>query len=260
MKRTCLTLQTLCTLALMAGPAAAGEYENLSAGIARAAEARGMRHIALGDFKAHWEGGEEAAKAARRHLADALYENGAIGVMDMAVLEKLREPGQKWADARVTGELYPAGPGAILAVRAIDARTGAMLLKMQVELQKGGRYPQDLRDAPAGGARSCGDRLRTFQQAHLADISLRAKYWAIKMLAPEFSLEGAGAVPGEELRDYASAQKFYELINEYYRQDAPVVLDREETGKMKAILSKEAAILRECPEEKAAAARPQGIL
>ena len=79
-----------------------------------------------------------------------------------------------------------------------------------------------------------------------AAVELKARYWAVKVRDPGFSYSGLERAPGSELRDYGTLQRFYELFNAYYYQDGPVVLTEPESSRLKTLLEREAAALREC--------------
>lgn len=226
------------------GEASAGGYEKLAAGIVRAAGEQGLHRLAVAPFTTPSEGGRGEAAEAGRRLAEAMFEKPGTGVMDAAVLEKLKYGG-RWAQALVSGEVYPVEGGFVVVTRTVDAKTGRLIAKMQAEIKPDAPYPGDLRDAP-GGAASCRERLRDLQRANAAEVDLRARWWAAKAREPDFSYASLPAMPGGELVDYASMQKFYELLNAYYDQDAPVTLSKEEGARLKALLDREAAILRGC--------------
>lgn len=223
----------------------AGEYGRLAAGIARASGEQGFTRVAVAPFTAQNEAGRQKAALAGRQLAEALFGIPGLGVMDIAVLEKLKQRGARWAQVLVTGETFPSAGGMIVVVKTSEFGTGRVLARMQIEIKAEPAHPGDLRDAP-GGAVSCHERLRDFQRAHPAEVDLRARYWAARVREPDFSYGSLTAMPGGELLDYDSMQKFYELFNAYYEGDAPVNLSIDETARLKELKDKEAAILRGC--------------
>lgn len=231
------------------GPCLAGEYGRLADELAQNAKKHGLNRLAISGFSAEGPAGDGAAGEAQRLLSEALFKLPELGVMDAQVLEKLKERGRRWAQVLVKGRVYGTGTGLVLVVKTISTRSGRQLAIMQINIREAPQspVPADLRDAPGDMKDSaCARDLERLREENRAAVDLKARYWAAKVRDPGFSYAGLERAPGSELRDYGTLQRFYELFNAYYDQDGPVVLTEQESSRLKALLEKEAAALREC--------------
>lgn len=232
------------------GPGLAGEYERLAEELLKTSAAHGLSHLAISDFTAHGQAGRDEAAKAQQRLSMALFKLWGMNVMDASLLEKLKERGRRWTQVLVRGRVYRTETGAILVVKMINFRSGLELGTMQIDIREDTQnsLPKDFRDAPGDMKNAaCAKSLEQLLDANRAGVELKARYWAARVREPGFSYHSLDRVPGGELGDYATLQKFYELFNGYYAQDGPVILTEAERSWLNALLKTEAEVLRECP-------------
>ena len=232
-----------------AAPCFAGEYERAAGQLAKAAGEKGFNRLAISSFTSREEAAPGEAAAAQQRLSETLYSLPGVGVMDASVLEQMRERGRLWAQVLVRGQVYRTGAGLFLVVKTFDLSIGRPMGVMQINAgPERNDFPKDLRDAPRDvkdpACRRAAGELRS---ANLSAVDAKARYWAARAREPGFSYAGLDRAPGSELKDYATQQKFYALLNAYYAQDAPVTLTDEEQAGLEALMEREAAFRRDCP-------------
>jgi hypothetical protein len=234
------------------GPLRADEYKRLAGGLSRTLKTRGLSRLAISDFLAQGTGSEEARYAQQR-LSEALFNEPGIGVMDLSVLEKLKDRGRHWPEVLIQGEVYPSDKGVAVIVKALDARDGRVLGVMQIaakNMKEDALGDDDFRDAISAMVDPvCIKLLKEIQDGNRADVDLKARYWAAKVREPDFSYSQLDRFPGGEFADYQTRQKFYELINVYYEQPGPVLLTKPELARLKTLEDKEARARAECRPE-----------
>ena len=233
-----------------AAPCFAGEYERAAGQLVKAAGERGFNRLAISSFTARDQAAPGEAAQAQQRLSETLYSMPGVGVMDAPVLEKMRERGRLWAQVLVRGQVYRTSAGLFLVIKTFDLSTGRPMGIMQINAGvEPDNFPRDLRDAPGGLKDSaCAKASDELLTANLAAVDQKARYWAARAREPGFSYSGLDRAPGSELKDYATQQKFYALLNDYYGQDAPVTLTPAERTGLKELMEKETAFRRDCPE------------
>ncbi|MFH1620369.1 MAG: hypothetical protein ABIG11_10780 [bacterium] len=231
------------------GPGLAGEYERLAEELVKASETQRLSHLAISDFTAHGQAGQDEATKAQQRLSMALFKLSGMNVMDASLLEKLKERGRRWTQVLIKGQVYRTEAGAVLVVKMINFRSGLEMGVMQINVleETQGSLPKDLRDAPGDIKNAaCAKSVEQLRDANRTGVELKARYWAARVREPGFSYYKLDRAPGSEFRDYATLQKFYELFNGYYAQDGPVILTEAERSWLNTLLKTEAEVLREC--------------
>ncbi|MBU2572820.1 MAG: hypothetical protein KKH28_01925 [Elusimicrobia bacterium] len=230
----------------------AGEYERLADQLVKIAKTQKLARLAISNFNAQGQAGQDEAREAQRRLSEALFKLPGIGVMDASVLEELKERGRRWAQILVTGQVYRTKTSIALVVKMINLRSGLQMAAMQITIREEAQssFPEDFRDAPRDTRESaCAKAFEQLVDANRADVELKARYWAARVREPGFSYYELDRAPGSEITDYATMQKFYILINAYYEQDGPVILTETERARLNALLKTEDGVLRKCPKK-----------
>lgn len=220
-------------------------YDGLARELAASASGAGLNRFAVAPFKTAGDLPPGAAAQAQRRLSEALKRLPGTGVMDAEVLKGLGQREGYWAQVLLLGTVHASAGGPTLVAKAVDRR-GRTRATLQAPLPADS-YPAGLRDAPASPAQAaCARRLATLDNENAAAVDLKARYWAAMARTPGFSYKGLARPPGSELRDYATMQEFYRLLNAYYAGEAPVYLSEEELSSVKWLLKKEEKDLADC--------------
>jgi len=158
------------------GSVRADEYKRLAGGLSKSLKVQGFKRIAINDFLAQGQADPEEARYAQQRLSEALFKEPGIGVMDLSVLEKLKERGRRWPDALIKGEVYPSENGVAVVVKALDLRDGHIVGTMQIEakpMKEDALGSDDFRDAISGEADPvCIKLLKEVQDENRAAIQM----------------------------------------------------------------------------------------
>jgi len=176
-------------------------------------------------------------------------------------------------DAVVTGTVFPDGKKLMVMARLIDLKTGRVLLAAEAEA---GRLPAGFTDnsalllyspnassldrrqapyaAPAGlrdalaepEGRSCPARRLEVAKLNAELVDAKARYWAIKMKAPGFSLRSTELPPGSEIGDNGVKALFYKLFAVYFEGETPVPPEPEKIAAVFGLLKMEKQVSELC--------------
>lgn len=214
-----------------------------------------------------------------RVLKEARLSSSAGGMADMAEFLK----NMLSLDAVVTGTVFPDGEKLMVLARLIELKTGRVLLAAETEAD---RLPPDLSDAgfsgmeppevtfpemPAGwntavwsvsgpaAARdvfrdavsdypplSCTDRKSLLVKLNAELVDAKARYWAVKMKTPGFSLKGLNKNPGSEIADRGVKAVFYKLLTAYYKGGADAPPDPEKISAVLDLVEMEKRVSDDC--------------
>lgn len=269
MKIKTLTLQALAALAL-ASAAAAADYKGLAMDLAQTAKMNGIRRVALGSFSAA-AGIENEARFAEEKTSGGLSSQKDLEVLDQAALTAYAGPG--WLDkipskirpqAFIKGSVFQQGEDITLLVKLVDARSGRVLGSMELKSKAHfselpavpyvnwgapvalGPMQEDFRDAPADDGFDCAGAFKEMTRLNTAAVDLKARYWALKMKEPGFTLGSLSRNPGSEIRDFQVKHQFYELLAKYHEQDFAPALPEAQSKKLEAFMEKEDTVLDRC--------------
>lgn len=110
------------------------------------------------------------------------------------------------------------------------------------------RPPKDLRDAPAGTRPDrCSERRRRLAEQNTELVDEKARYWADRMSAPGFSIRDLTRNPGSEISDPHTKNKFYSLLNSYYREGGYLQPSGDKKRALAELLREENDYYNECP-------------
>ncbi|MBU2573757.1 MAG: CsgG/HfaB family protein [Elusimicrobia bacterium] len=186
-------------------------------------------------------------------------------------------------DAVVTGTVFPDGEQLKVLARLIDLKTGRVLLAAEAEE---GRLPPDLlddgftgmeppavpfpelpdgwntagrnepgpaaarglfRDAVADNeSRSCPDRKSLLAKLNAGLVDAKARYWAVKMKTPGFSMAGLKRNPGSEIGDPGVKKRFYKLLTAYFKGGASAPSEPEKISAVLDLIEMEKRVSDEC--------------
>ena len=177
-------------------------------------------------------------------------------------------------DGIVTGVVFADGDVLRVFARLIDVKTGRVLLAAEEEAARrtpdplGGRFgdleppevpfpdlPAEWNAASGAGLRDaisepgngpCAGRKSAVSRLNAELVDVKARYWALKMKAPGFSLRSLTKNPGSEIRDAVVKTRFYKLLTAYYRDGSGPRLGPEERAEVTDLLVMEARLYDEC--------------
>lgn len=186
-------------------------------------------------------------------------------------------------DAVVTGTVFPDGEKLMVLARLIELKTGRVLLAAEAEAERlppnpfdgdfSGMEPPavpfpelpagwnttgrsergpagaaaDFRDAVADSeSRSCPDRRSLLTKLNAELVDAKARYWAVKMKTPGFSLRGLTRNPGSEIADPGVKAAFYKLLTAYFRGGAAPLPDPEKFAAVLDLVEMEKRVSDEC--------------
>lgn len=105
----------------------------------------------------------------------------------------------------------------------------------------------DFRDAPASlNTDTCNARRARVSSMQEAALEAKAKYWALQMREPGFSSSGLRRNPGGEIKDQAAKNKFYQLLDGYYKAAVPPRISVQEMNAVIALMGEEGKVSDEC--------------
>ncbi|MDO8805122.1 MAG: hypothetical protein Q7R35_11870 [Elusimicrobiota bacterium] len=209
-----------------------------------------------------------------RVLKETRLSSAAGGVADKAEILK----NALSLDAVVTGVVFADGENLKVLARLIDLKTGRVLLAAETEA---GRLPPELSDgdfasmeppevtfpelpaewdrpAPASSwtafrdavaepaDQSCPGRWSLVAKLNEELVDAKARYWALKMKAPGFSLRSLTRNPGSEIKDPGVKARFYSLLTAYFREGEYAPPEPEKMSAVFAMLKIEKQVLDEC--------------
>lgn len=181
-------------------------------------------------------------------------------------------------DAVVTGVVFADGDVLRVFARLIDVRTGRVLLAVEGETGRqtqdllGGRledmeppevpFPElgaeresRLAAAPRAAFRdavsdfetvACSGRRSLITRLNSELVDLKARYWAIRMKIPGFTMRSLTKNPGSEIGDPEVRARFYKLLAAYYKDSSGARLGPEERSEVAGLIKMETRISDEC--------------
>jgi len=180
-------------------------------------------------------------------------------------------------DAVVTGTVFPDGEKLIVLARVIELKTGRVILAAEAEAERlpsdlfdgsfAGMEPPDVpfpelpmdwnsepaaaqasfRDAVADNkSQSCPDRRSLLTKLNAGLVDTKARYWAIKMKAPGFSMQNLKKNPGSEIGTPDVKARFYKLLAAYFKSGEAAPLEPEKISAVLDLMEMEKRISDEC--------------
>jgi hypothetical protein len=105
----------------------------------------------------------------------------------------------------------------------------------------------DFRDAPLSyGAGNCGEKRARLIELQTSAVEAKAKYWALRMRAPDYSNSELTRNPGGEIGDAQVKKRFYQLLNRLYRAVDSPKLSAAEDAEVRTVMEEERRVSDAC--------------
>ena len=216
-------------------------------------------------------------KLLERSQLDKVLQEQRLGLAGLTQAPDNKKDGaMSSADAIVIGVVFGTAEHLKIIAKMIDPGTGAVLhvIEAQTErlwdmvaekegfefdvpdiavlaamFQDEAAVPgfNDFRNAPTGvQAGDCGARRTALLERQTAALEAKAKYWALRMRAPDFSTGVITRNPGGEIGEPKLRRKFYQLLNTMFKSAEDPKLSPAEEKEVNGVMEEERKVSNEC--------------